>query len=96
MSTVETGVGRVVWHDHVSSDPAAASGFYADLLGWEIEVWKPGEMDYPMIKVGEASHGGFGPARAARRRIGSPTCSSTTSTARQVAWSAAGVVARRR
>ena len=28
MSTVETGVGRVVWHDHVSSDPAAAGSFY--------------------------------------------------------------------
>ena len=62
MSTVETAVGRFVWHDHISNDPAAASGFYADLLGWEIEVWKPGEMDYPMIKVGEESHG-FGPAQ---------------------------------
>jgi uncharacterized protein len=63
MSTVETAVGRFVWHDHMSGDPAAASGFYKDLLGWEIEVWKPGEMDYPMIKVGEAQHGGFGPAQ---------------------------------
>jgi hypothetical protein len=63
MSTVETAVGRFVWHDHLSGDPAAASSFYSDLLGWEIEVWKPGEMDYPMIKVGEHQHGGFGPAQ---------------------------------
>jgi uncharacterized protein len=63
MSTVETAVGRFVWHDHMSGDPAAASSFYSGLLGWEIEVWKPGEMDYPMIKVGEAQHGGFGPAQ---------------------------------
>jgi len=63
MSTVETAVGRFVWHDHISNDPAAASGFYADLLGWEIEVWKPGEMDYPMSRVREESHGGFGPAQ---------------------------------
>jgi len=63
MSTVETAVGRFVWHDHISGDPAAASGFYGELLGWEIEVWKPGEMDYPMIKVGEQTHGGFGPAQ---------------------------------
>ncbi|MGH3011241.1 MAG: VOC family protein [Gaiellaceae bacterium] len=63
MSTVETAVGRFVWHDHMSDDPAAASRFYADLLGWEIEVWKPGEIDYPMIKVGEQAHGGFGPAQ---------------------------------
>jgi predicted enzyme related to lactoylglutathione lyase len=47
----------------MSGDPAAASSFYSGLLGWEIEVWKPGEMDYPMIKVGEAQHGGFGPAQ---------------------------------
>lgn len=63
MSTVETAVGRFVWHDHMSEDPAAASRFYADLLGWEIEVWKPGELDYPMIKMGEQTHGGFGPAQ---------------------------------
>jgi predicted enzyme related to lactoylglutathione lyase len=63
MSTVETGVKRFVWHDHISGDPAAASGFYGDLFGWEIEVWKPGEMDYPMIKVAEQQHGGFGPAQ---------------------------------
>jgi predicted enzyme related to lactoylglutathione lyase len=63
MSTVETAVGRFVWHDHMSSDPAAASRFYGDLLGWEIEIWKPGEIDYPMIKVDEQTHGGFGPAQ---------------------------------
>ena len=63
MSTVETAVGRFVWHDHISGDPVAASSFYSELLGWEIEIWKPGEMDYPMIKVGEEQHGGFGPAQ---------------------------------
>ena len=63
MSTVETAVGRFVWHDHISDDPAAASGFYEKLLGWEIEIWKPGEIDYPMIKVDEQTHGGFGPAQ---------------------------------
>ena len=63
MSTVETALGAFAWHDHMSGDPAAASRFYADLLDWEIEVWKPGEMDYPMIKVGDKTHGGFGPAQ---------------------------------
>ena len=57
MSTVETAVGRFVWHDQISNDPAAASRFYSDLLGWEIEVSKPGEIDYPMIKSGEQTHG---------------------------------------
>ena len=63
MSTVQTAVGRFVWHDHMSGDPAAATSFYGELLGWEIEVWKPGEMDYPMIKANEQTHGGFGPAQ---------------------------------
>jgi uncharacterized protein len=63
MSTVKTEVGRFVWHDHMSNDPAKAREFYAKLLGWEIEIWKPGEMDYPMITVNGQMHGGFGPAQ---------------------------------
>lgn len=63
MSTVETAVGRVVWHDHMSGDPEAARRFYADLLGWDFEVWKAGEWDYPMIKVNDTTHGGFGPSQ---------------------------------
>jgi predicted enzyme related to lactoylglutathione lyase len=64
MSTqVQTVVGRVVWHDHQSSDPQRAIGFYTDLLGWQTEVWKPGEMDYPMIISGGQMHGGFGPVQ---------------------------------
>jgi predicted enzyme related to lactoylglutathione lyase len=61
MSTgVRTGIGRFVWHDHVSSDPRRAQDFYTALLGWTIEVWKPGELDYPMIVAGGQMHGGFG------------------------------------
>lgn len=63
MSTVETAVGRFVWHDHMSADPEAARTFYADLLGWDFEVWKAGEWDYPMIKVNDTTHGGFGPSQ---------------------------------
>ncbi len=63
MSTdVRTAVGTFVWHEHVSSDPARAQEFYTQLFGWEIEVFKPGEMDYAMIKAGGTSHGGFGKA----------------------------------
>lgn len=61
MSTdVSTMVGRVVWHDHVSGDPEAARKFYNELLGWETEVFMPGQFDYHMIKVGDRTHGGFG------------------------------------
>ena len=64
MSTsVQTAVGRFVWHDHISEDPEAARAFYAELMGWEIEIWKAGEIDYPMIKANGQTHGGFGPAQ---------------------------------
>ena len=61
MSTVETAIGRFGWHDHRSPDPAAATRFYTQLLGWELEVFPMGEFEYPMIKVNEQTHGGFGP-----------------------------------
>lgn len=64
MSTdVQTAVGRFVWHENNSTDVAKAKDFYAKLFGWETEVWKPGEMDYPMIKVGDQMQGGFGTAQ---------------------------------
>jgi predicted enzyme related to lactoylglutathione lyase len=63
MSTVRTEIGRFVWHDHVSADPEAARAFYGELLGWETEIYPAEGFDYPMIKVGESTHGGFGPAR---------------------------------
>jgi hypothetical protein len=63
MSTVKTAIGRFVWHDHISNDPDKARDFYSKLLGWKTEVFKPGEMDYPMITVDGEMHGGFGPAQ---------------------------------
>lgn len=60
MSTsVDTQVGRVVWHQLMTPDVERAKGFYTELLGWGIEVWKPGEADYPMIQVDGRTHGGF-------------------------------------
>ena len=97
MSTVETAVGRFVWHDHVSGDPAAASRFYGELLGWEIEVWKPGEMDYPMIKSGGSTHGGFGPAQGGEppHWLGHVTVDDVDAAAGRVASAGGAVVAGR-
>ncbi|HST26233.1 MAG TPA: VOC family protein [Gaiellaceae bacterium] len=61
MSTVTTKVGTFVWHEHVSTDRKQAQDFYAQLLGWEYEVFKPGEVDYAMITTGGQMHGGFPP-----------------------------------
>src|ERR671935_836861 len=62
MSTVETTVGKFVWHEQVSSDPKQAQDFYTQLFGWQTEVFKPGEIDYTMISSGGQSHGGFATA----------------------------------
>jgi predicted enzyme related to lactoylglutathione lyase len=62
MSTTETAVGKFVWHEQVSSEPEKAREFYTALLGWDVEVFKPGEIDYTMISSGGRLHGGFGKA----------------------------------
>lgn len=58
-SGVQAAIGRFVWHDLNSTDVESAKGFYTELLGWEVEVFKPGEMDYQMISAKGAQHGGF-------------------------------------
>jgi len=59
----KTAIGRFTWHDLSSTDVEASKRFYSELLGWEVENWKPGEMDYPMISANGTSHGGFGEAQ---------------------------------
>lgn len=66
MST-ETEIGRVIWHDLMTSDVAKAKRFYAELLGWEYQIehatdfaWRPGEeADYPLILAYGEAHGGI-------------------------------------
>lgn len=61
MSTeVRTQIGQVVWHQLMATDVERAKRFYTELLGWQIELWKPGEQDEtPMISVDGVTHGGF-------------------------------------
>jgi uncharacterized protein len=56
---VQTRVGQLIWHELQTTDVERAKSFYTELLGWELETWKPGEMDYPMIKAKDQQHGGF-------------------------------------
>jgi uncharacterized protein len=62
VSTIASTVGKFVWHEQVSSDPAQAKGFYTQLFGWGTETFKPGEIDYTMISSGGRNHGGFSKA----------------------------------
>jgi predicted enzyme related to lactoylglutathione lyase len=56
---VQTRIGQFIWHDLQTTDVDGATSFYTELLGWELENWKPGELDYPMIKANGQQHGGF-------------------------------------
>jgi predicted enzyme related to lactoylglutathione lyase len=59
MATEDARTGRIVWHELQTADVDGARRFYGELLGWQIDVWKPEEADYPMIHVDGAAHGGF-------------------------------------
>ena len=62
MSTgVQTAVGQIVWHTLMTTDVEQATSFYGELLGWEYEVFKPGELDVPMIRQHGLEHGGIQP-----------------------------------
>ncbi len=52
-------VGTFVWHENVSTDPKRAQDFYTRLFGWEIELFKAGDVEYPMISANGRVHGGF-------------------------------------
>ena len=57
-ATTGTRVGQFVWHELVTPDVEAEKAFYAELFGWEFEIYKPGEMDYAMISANGQTHGG--------------------------------------
>ena len=56
---VQTTVGQIGWHTLVTPDVEQAKEFYGALLGWEYQVFKPGEMDVPMISRNGEMHGGI-------------------------------------
>jgi predicted enzyme related to lactoylglutathione lyase len=62
LTTTTSTIGKFVWHEQVSSDPAQAQEFYSQLFGWGTEVFKPGEVDYTMFSAGGQAHGGYGRA----------------------------------
>jgi uncharacterized protein len=50
---------RFVWHDLVTPDVEAAKTFYGELFGWSFDVWKPGEVAFPLIVAGGRRWGGL-------------------------------------
>ncbi len=50
--------GAFSWCELMTTDPAAATEFYRQLLGWTVEPMNMG-MPYNVLKVGEAAIGGI-------------------------------------
>lgn len=63
MAGIATGVGRPVWADLSTSDAAGARRFYADVLGWQLDVQEdPQYGGYAMARLGGKDVAGIGPA----------------------------------
>ncbi|MCO5063076.1 MAG: VOC family protein [Rhizobiaceae bacterium] len=61
-----------IWHELMTSDPAAAKAFYAAVLGWTPEPFPGTGMDYTVVKAGERGVGGIMPIPEAAAANGMP------------------------
>jgi uncharacterized protein len=50
---MSTSHGSFVWHELMTSDPAAAMAFYGNVVGWSAQHSPVPGMDYWMLKAGE-------------------------------------------
>jgi predicted enzyme related to lactoylglutathione lyase len=50
--------GAFNWSELMTTDPEAATAFYAKLFGWQVEPMNMG-MPYNVLKVGDAAIGGI-------------------------------------
>jgi len=67
--------GRFVWHELMTTDPAAAETFYKDVVGWGTTATDmPGMPDqkYTMWTAGEIPIGGLIPMMGAAKDMGAP------------------------
>src|SRR5579862_5038231 len=63
--------GRFVWHELMTTDPAAAERFYPGITGWGITPF-PDNPSYRMWTVGQAPIGGVMELPAEARSMGAP------------------------
>ena len=50
---MSTSHGAFVWHELMTSDPAAARTFYGSVVGWSVQHSPVPGMDYWMFKAAE-------------------------------------------
>jgi predicted enzyme related to lactoylglutathione lyase len=51
--------GTICWHELITDDVDAATGFYTELLGVELEKADMGDFEYPMLRKDGRTHAGF-------------------------------------
>jgi uncharacterized protein len=54
----KTTLGRFVWYDLMTADPAAAQDFYTKVIGWKTQQWEGAAQPYTMWTRGETPIGG--------------------------------------
>jgi predicted enzyme related to lactoylglutathione lyase len=59
INTASSTRGRFIWHELVTTDPAAADKFYKEVIGWGSTKSGMEGMDYTMFTVGEMPVSGF-------------------------------------
>ena len=68
----DTSRGRFVWYDLMTTDTAAASGFYTDLIGWGTSSWEGGDTPYTMWTNHDAPLGGIMNLPEEAKQAGAP------------------------
>jgi predicted enzyme related to lactoylglutathione lyase len=63
--------GRIVWHELLTTDPAAAIVFYSKVVGWGTQAWE-NNPDYTMFTAGEKPIGGVMTLPEPARQAGAP------------------------
>ncbi len=71
MPTSETR-GRFVWHELLTSDPAAAQDFYGKVVGWTTSTWGASETPYTMLMAGQTPIGGVMAVPEEAKQMGAP------------------------
>ena len=64
-----TPLGRFVWHELLTTDPAGAADFYPRVTGWTVDQWRP---TYKVWKAGDLMIGGAMELPAQARQEGAP------------------------
>jgi uncharacterized protein len=73
LGTSTTGpLGRIMWHELLTTDQAAAQRFYTSVFGWTTETFPMGDGQYVMWSVGGTSRGGFMPIPEQAKAQGAP------------------------